>query len=165
MKLFFNILLTKNSNTELNLGSIQNGFKRFSIIKGIIEKSSNSRFTAYKVAKSFKSNSFSRLFIPTTFIYVFESIYDFILTQVKAGIEGDNKVSVKFFPVIFFLFNFLLVANILGLIPYSSTVTAYIIITLTLSIMVNVGVTIYGFQNHGLHFFSLFLPPGVPLFL
>ena len=165
MKLFFNILLTKNTNTKLNLGSIQNGFKRFSIIIGITEKSTNSRFTAYKVAKSFKSNSFSRLFIPTTFIYLFESVYDFILTQVKAGIEGDNKVSVKFFPVIFFLFNFLLIANILGLIPYSSTVTAYIIITLTLAMTVLIGVTIYAFQNHGRHFFSFFLPSGVPLAL
>ena len=163
MKLFWNILSNKSTETKLNLGSIQNGFKRFSIIKGITEKSAQSKFTAYKFAKSFKSNNFSRLFIPTTFIYLFESIYDFILAQVKTGIEGDNKVSVKFFPVIFFLFNFILIANILGLIPYSSTVTAYIIITLTLAITVLVGVTIYAFQNHGRHFFSFFLPAGVPL--
>ena len=163
MKLFWNILSNKSTETKLNLGSIQNGFKRFSIINGITEKSAQSKFTAYKFAKSFKSNNFSRLFIPTTFIYLFESIYDFILAQVKTGIEGDNKVSVKFFPVIFFLFNFILIANILGLIPYSSTVTAYIIITLTLAITVLVGVTIYAFQNHGRHFFSFFLPAGVPL--
>ncbi len=163
MKAFWTVLKTKNVNTKFNLGSIQTGFKRFFLLKGITEKSTNTRFTAYKFAKSFKTNNFSRLFIPTTFIYLFESVYDFILAQVKTGIEGDNKVSVKFFPVIFFLFNFILIANILGLIPYSSTVTAYIIITLTLAITVLVGVTIYAFQNHGLHFFSFFLPAGVPL--
>jgi ATP synthase subunit 6 len=106
-----------------------------------------------------------RFFIPTSISFIFEFLFKFILDQVKSGIVGSTKRAVQFFPMILTLFVFILVSNLLGLIPYSSTVTAYIIVTLTLSIMVNVGVTIYGFQNHGIHFFSLFLPPGVPLFL
>jgi len=102
--------------------------------------------SAYKTQKNSKlfaifnnvnsDRSFKRLFIPTALIFIFESIYQFILDQVKSGIEGENKTSVKFFPVIFLLFNFILVANLLGLIPYGSTVTAYIIITITLAMMV-----------------------------
>ena len=124
----------------------------------------NNKSTLFQFFNSLnKEKGFKRLFVPTVLIFIFESIFQFILDQVKAGIEGDNKTSVKFFPVIFLLFNFILLANLLGLIPYSSTVTAYIIITLTLAMMVWLGSTITAFKEHGLHFFSFFLPAGVPL--
>ena len=60
------------------------------------------------------------------------------------------------------LFLFVLFANILGLIPYSSTLTAYIIITLSLAIMVMFACTFYAFQTHGAAFIGFFLPSGCP---
>ena len=67
--------------------------------------------------------------------------------------------------MIFSLFIFILFCNGLGLIPYSFTVTSHIIVTFTFATLVFVGVTILGFFRHGLKFFSIFLPPGVPIFL
>ena len=128
--------------------------------------SNNKNTSLFSFFEFFKNDlALKRFFIPTSISFIFEFLFKFILDQVKSGIVGSTKRAVQFFPMILTLFVFILVSNLLGLIPYSSTVTAYIIVTLTLSIMVNVGVTIYGFQNHGIHFFSLFLPPGVPLFL
>jgi F-type H+-transporting ATPase subunit a len=60
---------------------------------------------------------------------------------------------------------FILFCNVLGLIPYSFTVTSHIIVTFVFAGAIFVGVTLLGFFRHGLKFFSLFLPPGVPLFL
>jgi hypothetical protein len=127
------------------------------------KKSDTTLFTF--IPKVNSDTNFKRFFIPTVLVYLFENIYDFILGQVKSGIEGDTKVSIRFFPLIFVVFNFILSANLLGLIPYSSTVTAYIIITLTLALMIWLGATIYAFKEHGLHFFSFFLPSGVPVLL
>jgi len=164
---FFKVLSLKNSAilSSFVFFKIDNLLKSFSktLLSGTVSGKSN---TLFKFLESFKNDLFlKRLFMPTGISFIFEFIFKFILDQVKSGIVGSTKKAVQFFPIIFTLFSFILLSNLLGLIPYSSTVTAYIIITLTLSIMVNVGVTIYGFQNHGLHFFSLFLPPGVPLFL
>jgi len=104
------------------------------IVKGLKVKN---KLTLHKFFNNLSAErGFNRTFVPTAFIYVFESIFDSLLAQVKDTISGDNKNSVKFFPVIFLLFNFILLANLLGLIPYSSTVTAYIIITFTLAFMV-----------------------------
>jgi F0F1-type ATP synthase membrane subunit a len=89
-------------------------------------------------------------------------IYDVILNMVKNTIGGDNKHSIKFFPMVLTLFLFVLFSNILGLIPYSSTITAYIIITLCLSIMVMFACTFYAFQVHGSDFIGFFLPSGCP---
>jgi ATP synthase subunit 6 len=71
----------------------------------------------------------------------------------------------KFFPFIFVLFMFIAMSNLIGLIPYSFTVTSHIIITFGLSSAVFIGATIIGFREHGIHFFSLFVPAGAPLFL
>jgi hypothetical protein len=112
-----------------------------------------------------KSGFIKPLFVSSVFVYIFEFLYSFILDQVKNVVNGDVKLSVKFFPLTFFIFVFILLSNLLGMIPYSSTVTAYIIITLTLAVMVNLGVTIYALSRHKLHWFSFFLPEGVPVIL
>jgi ATP synthase subunit 6 len=104
----------------------------------------------------------NQTFIPKINLFFFENVYIIILDMVKNTIGGDNKTSVKFFPIVFTLFVFVLLSNILGLIPYSSTITAYIIITLCLSIMVMVACTIYAFRRHGVHFIGFFLPSGCP---
>ena len=68
----------------------------------------------------------------------------------------------KFFPFVFTLFMFVLFANLIGLIPYSFTVTSQIIMTAALALTVFFIVVGYGFWRNGLHFLNLFVPKGVP---
>ena len=91
-----------------------------------------------------------------------ELSYEFVATTIRstAGSEG-----MKFFPLVFSLFMFILVANIVGLIPYTFTITSHIIITVSLAMVVFLTVVIYGFTKNGLHFFKLFVPSGIPIFI
>ena len=68
----------------------------------------------------------------------------------------------KFFPLVFSLFMFVLTANLLGMIPGFFTVTSHIIVTFALAMLVIGTVVIYGFMKHGTHFLGLFVPSGVP---
>jgi F-type H+-transporting ATPase subunit a len=91
-----------------------------------------------------------------------ELMYEFVADTIRstAGSEG-----MKFFPFVFTLFAFVLTVNIVGLIPYAFTVTTHIIITATLALTVFFIVLIYGFWKHGLHFFNLFVPKGIPVYI
>lgn len=79
--------------------------------------------------------------------------------------ENLNKKGEIYFPFIFTLHLFLLFCNVLGMIPYSFTVTSHIIFTFCLSLSIFLGINIIGIQKHGINFFSLFLPRGVPLII
>jgi len=70
-----------------------------------------------------------------------------------------------YFPFIYTLFVFILVNNLVGLVPYSFATTSHFILTFSISFTVVLGATILGFQIHGLKFFSLFVPSGCPLAL
>src|SRR6202453_5065887 len=70
-----------------------------------------------------------------------------------------------YFPYIYALFMFILINNLIGLIPYSFATTSHFILTFALSFTVVLGATILGFQKHGLEFFSLLVPAGCPLAL
>ena len=76
----------------------------------------------------------------------------------NVGTEGR-----PYFPFIFSLFMFILFANLIGLVPYSFTFTSHIIVTFAMAITVFLGVTVIGIIRHGLRFFTLFLPSGVPM--
>jgi len=91
-----------------------------------------------------------------------EIAYEFVATTVRstAGSEG-----MKFFPFVFSIFMFVLTLNMLGLIPYAFTVTSHIIVTAALALTVFFTVLIYGLVRHGLHFFNLFVPKGVPIYI
>ena len=91
-----------------------------------------------------------------------ELTYEFVASTLRssAGAEG-----MKFFPFVFTLFTFILAVNLIGLIPYTFTVTTHIVITATLSISVFLTVLVYGFWKNGLHFFNLFVPKGIPIFI
>jgi len=80
-------------------------------------------------------------------------------------INSAGAVSAQFIPLIFTLFMFILVSNVLGLVPYFFTPTSHIIVTFALASVVFVFITFVGFFTHGLKFFSIFLPSGVPIFL
>jgi ATP synthase subunit 6 len=87
-------------------------------------------------------------------------MYDFVLSLVNENIKVGG---LSYFPIIFTVFTFLLFCNLLGMVPYSFTVTSHIVVTFGLALGLFIGLNIIGLQIHGLHFFSLFLPAGVPL--
>jgi F-type H+-transporting ATPase subunit a len=91
-----------------------------------------------------------------------ELTYEFVADTVRstAGNEG-----MRFFPLVFSLFTFVLVLNLLGLIPGFFTVTSHIAVTGALAVLVILVVIIYGIYKNGLKFFKLFFPSGVPLFI
>jgi F-type H+-transporting ATPase subunit a len=101
--------------------------------------------------------------VPNAWQSSVEMIYDFVLNLVNEQISGASPVKQRFFPLIYVTFTFLLFGNLIGMIPYSFTVTSHFIITLGLSFSLFIGITIVGSQTHGLHFFSISLPQGVPL--
>src|ERR1700753_3294958 len=70
-----------------------------------------------------------------------------------------------FFALMYVLFVFILINNLIGLVPYSFASTSHFILTFSLSFTIVLGATILGFQRHGLKFFSLFVPSGCPLAL
>jgi len=100
--------------------------------------------------------------VPSRLQSAAELSYEFVAATVRstAGAEG-----MKFFPFVFTLFMFVLTLNMIGLIPYAFTVTSHIIITVALAITVFLIVLIYGLSRHGLHFFNLFVPKGVPIYI
>ncbi|MBV8494032.1 MAG: F0F1 ATP synthase subunit A [Alphaproteobacteria bacterium] len=102
----------------------------------------------------------SRALVPGRWQSVAEMLYEFVADMVDTNAGHGAR---DFFPFIFTLFLFILFANLLGLIPYSFTITSHIIITFALAAIVFIGVTIIGIVRHGFHFLRLFVPEGVPL--
>ena len=100
--------------------------------------------------------------VPTRWQSMVELSYELIAKSVRDNIGTEGR---PFFPLIFSLFMFILFCNVLGLIPYSFTVTSHIIVTFVFASAIFIGVTVLGLIRHGLKFFSLFLPPGVPMLL
>jgi F-type H+-transporting ATPase subunit a len=103
-----------------------------------------------------------RAMVPGRLQSVAEMSYEFVANMLRnsAGNEG-----MKFFPFVFTLFMFVLFANIIGLIPYSFTVTSQLIITVALAFTVFFVVVGYGFWRNGLGFLKLFVPKGVPIYI
>jgi F-type H+-transporting ATPase subunit a len=100
-----------------------------------------------------------RAAIPDRWQNVAEIFYDFVHGFVDETLGEKGK---PFFPFVFSLFMIVLMGNMLGMIPYSFTYTSHIIVTGALALLVFFGVTIMGFVRHGVHFFSLFVPKGLP---
>lgn len=97
--------------------------------------------------------------VPTRMQVMSEMLYEFVANMVRqsAGTEG-----MKFFPFVFSLFMFVLMANLFGMVPFFFAVTSHIIVTFALAILVILVVIAYGFMRNGLKFFKLFVPAGVP---
>jgi F-type H+-transporting ATPase subunit a len=103
-----------------------------------------------------------RALVPGRMQSVAELSYEFVADTINntAGKEG-----MKFFPFVFTIFMFVLFANVIGLIPYTFTVTTHIIITAALALTVFLTVIVYGLYRNGLKFFGLFVPHGVPIYI
>lgn len=103
-----------------------------------------------------------RALVPGRLQSTAELSYEFIANMVR-DIVGEGGM--KYFPWVFTIFMFILVLNLLGLMPYSFTVTSHIIVTFALAAMVWLIITAIGFMNHGIGFLKLFVPDGVPWWL
>jgi F-type H+-transporting ATPase subunit a len=103
-----------------------------------------------------------RAVVPGRLQSVAEMSYEFVANTVRASAGNEGM---KFFPFVFTLFMFVLFANMIGLIPYSFTVTSQLIVTATLALCVFFIVVIYGFWRNGLGFLKLFVPKGVPIYI
>lgn len=103
-----------------------------------------------------------RALVPSRAQAVAEMVYEFMANMVRDNAGKDAR---PYFPAIFTLFMFILMGNLLGMVPYSFTTTSHIVVTFTLAILVFIGVNIVAFARHGLHFFKFFFPPGAPVYM
>ena len=100
--------------------------------------------------------------IPSKIQLITEMSYTLVAKMINDIAGSDAK---SFFPFIFTLFMFVLFCNMVGMLPYSFTVTSHIIVTFVLAAIIFVGVTIIGFIKHGFKYLELFVPKGVPIVL
>jgi F-type H+-transporting ATPase subunit a len=101
-----------------------------------------------------------RQLIPGRFQSVVELSYEFVANTIRTTAGSDGM---KFFPLVFSLFMFIFVSNIVGIIPYTFTVSSHIVVTLSLALLVFLTVIVYGFYKNGLKFFKIFVPSGIPV--
>jgi F-type H+-transporting ATPase subunit a len=103
-----------------------------------------------------------RNLVPTRLQSIAESIYEMVDGMTHEVLHENAR---RYFPFVLTLFTFILACNVLGLIPYSFTVTSHIVVTLALALVVFIGATIIGFIRHGAGYLKLFVPSGVPVVL
>jgi F-type H+-transporting ATPase subunit a len=98
--------------------------------------------------------------VPGRFQSMAELTYEFVAATIRsnAGAEG-----MKFFPFVFSIFMFVCVSNLVGIIPYTLTISSHLVVTATLALLVFVTVLIYGFYKNGLKFLKIFVPSGIPI--
>jgi F-type H+-transporting ATPase subunit a len=106
--------------------------------------------------------SAGRKLVPDRIQSIAELSYEFIASMIRntAGVEG-----MRFFPLVFSIFMFICISNVIGIIPYTFTVSSHLIVTGALALMVFFLVLFYGLYKNGLKFFKLFVPPGIPVYI
>jgi len=118
--------------------------------------------TVFAVAGFMILGAGTRALVPGRWQSAVELVYGFVLRTLR---ENAGEHGMRFFPLVFSLFMFILVANLLGMLPFGFTVTSHIIVTFALAMLVFATVTLYGLFRHGFGFFRLFLPAGIPVWL
>src|SRR4029078_5207300 len=103
-----------------------------------------------------------RQLVPGRLQSIAEISYEFVSSMIRSTAGADG---LKFFPLVFSLFMFICVSNLIGIIPYTFTVSSHIIVTVALALLVFITVLIYGFYKNGLKFFKIFVPSGVPIYV
>lgn len=103
-----------------------------------------------------------RQLVPGRFQSMAEISYEFVAGIIRGNVGAEGM---KFFPLIFSLFMFICVSNLVGIIPYTFTVSSHIIVTAALALLVWCTVLIYGLYKNGLKFFKIFVPSGVPIYI
>ena len=138
---------------EINLGTVNLSFTNASLF--MIISAITILFLLFLGTKK-------KLLIPSKTQFITEMSYTFIAKMINDTVGSGAK---SFFPFIFTLFMFVLFCNMIGMLPYSFTVTSHIIVTFMLAATVFIGVTIIGFIKHGIKYLELFVPKGVPIIL
>ncbi len=100
--------------------------------------------------------------VPGRWQSMVELSYIFIANLVKDTVGSEGRA---YFPFIFTIFMFVLFGNLFGMVPYSFTFTSHIVVTFALALFVFIGVTLIALAKHKMHFFTFFMPPGVPLLM
>ena len=103
-----------------------------------------------------------RQLVPSRMQSVAEISYEFVANMLRSS---AGSAGMKFFPLVFSLFMFICVSNLIGIIPYTFTVASHLIVTAALALLVFFIVLFYGLYKNGLKFFKLFVPSGVPIFV
>jgi F-type H+-transporting ATPase subunit a len=103
-----------------------------------------------------------RQLVPGRFQSIAEISYEFVAGMIRSNVGSEGM---KFFPLIFSLFMFVCVSNLVGIIPYTFTVSSHLIVTAALALLVWCTVLIYGLYKNGLKFFKIFVPSGVPVYI
>ena len=142
-----------NSIIDLNIGNLNVSFTNSSVamVTTVI-------FIVTFLTMTVKKRSI----IPSRMQVISESIYTFIAQLLQDTVGEDGR---KYFPFVFTIFMFVLIGNMVGMIPYSFTFTSHIIVTFALATVVFIGVTILGLIKHKMHFFSFFVIPGLPIYM
>ena len=138
---------------EISFGNVDISFTNASLFMMI---------SALTIISVFFVGTRRKAIIPTKIQLLTELSYTLISKMISDTAGSKAK---PYFPFVFSLFMFVLFCNMLGMLPYSFTVTSHIIVTFALAAVIFVGVTIIGFVNHGVGYLKLFIPSGVPLFL
>ena len=138
---------------EINLGNIDISFTNASLFMMV---------SALAIISIFALGTKRKAIIPTKIQLLTELSYTFVSKMISDTAGSKAK---PYFPFIFSLFMFVLFCNMLGMLPYSFTVTSHIIVTFALAAVIFIGVTIIGFINHGIGYLKLFIPSGVPSIL
>ncbi|TAN55401.1 MAG: F0F1 ATP synthase subunit A [Rhodospirillales bacterium] len=110
------------------------------------------------VAVFFIQGMSGRALVPGRWQSMAELTFEFVASMVRENVGHEGR---KYFPAVLTLFSFILFCNLLGLLPYSFTVTSHIIVTFALALVVFIAVTVVGLVLHGVHFLKLFVPSGV----
>ena len=138
---------------ELNIGGLDVSFTNSALFM-VISVILISFFSIFFVRK--------QALVPSRMQSLVELSYEFVSNMVRQNVGQEGK---KYFPFIFTIFMFVLFLNMLGMMPYSFTVTSHIAVTFALAFLIFLLVTIVGFVKHGFGFFGYFAPKGVPVFM
>ena len=138
---------------EISFGSVDISFTNASLFMMI---------SALTIISVFFAGTKRKAIIPTKIQLLTELSYTLISKMISDTAGSKAK---PYFPFVFSLFMFVLFCNMLGMLPYSFTVTSHIIVTFALAAVIFIGVTIIGFVNHGIRYLKIFIPSGVPIVL
>ena len=138
---------------EIKLGNIDLSFTNSSMFMLI---------SAFAVCVILSLGTKDKKIVPNKFQLISELIYNFVAKMISDTAGSKAK---PFFPFIFSLFMFVLLCNMIGMLPYSFTVTSHIIVTMVMALFIFIAVTIIGFYKHGIKYLTLFVPKGVPIIL
>ena len=138
---------------EISFGNIDVSFTNSSLFMAI---------SALSITGLYFFASKRKALVPTKIQLLGELSYTFVSKMISDTAGSKGK---PYFPFIFSLFIFVLFCNMIGMLPYSFTVTSHIIVTFTLAAFIFIGVTVLGFIKNGFGYLKLFVPSGVPLVL